>query len=151
MFCYENKLAFPICISDQNAMDLLLIIDGDKSHYVHIKDFDRFMFHKTKTKNKKYFCKSCLQCFSSKNVLTKHKAACLSINGAQSVRLEKGTIQFKNYFKQIPVPFNIDAAFECNLKGVENYEGFYSKNIKITFLVVLLTSLSVLMMSLLSQ
>ena len=151
MFCCENKLVFPIYVSDQNAMDLLLILDGDKSHYVHIKDFDRFMFHKTKNKNKKYFCKSCLQCFSSKNVLTKHKAACLSINGAQSVRLEKGTIQFKNYFKQIPVPFKIDADFECNLKGVETYEGFYSKNIKITFLVVLLTSLFVLMMSLLSQ
>ena len=84
-------------------------------------------------------------------MLTKHKEVCLSINGAQSVRLEKGTIQFKNYFKQIPVPFKIDADFECNLKGVENYEGFYSKNIKITFLVVLLTSLFVLMMSLLSQ
>ena len=29
-------------------MDLLLLIDDDKSHYVYIKDFDRFMFHKTK-------------------------------------------------------------------------------------------------------
>ena len=63
-------------------MDLLLVTDGDKSHYVYIKDFDRFMFHKTKNKNKKYFCKSCLQCFSCKNVLTKHKEVYLSINGA---------------------------------------------------------------------
>ena len=121
------------------------------SHYVYIKDFDRFIFHKTKNKNKKYFCKSFLQCFSSKNVLTKHKEVCLSINGAQSVRLEKGTIEFKNYFKQIPVPFKIYADFECNLKSVENYEGSYSKNIKITFLVVLLTNLFVLMMNLLSK
>ena len=29
-------------------MNLLLLIDDDKSHYVYIKDFDRFMFHKTK-------------------------------------------------------------------------------------------------------
>ena len=70
-------------------MDLLLLIDGDKSHYVYIKDFDRFMFHKTKNKNKKYFCKSRLQCFSSKNMLTEHKKVCLSINGAQSVTLKK--------------------------------------------------------------
>ena len=34
-------------------------------------------------------------------MLTKQKEACLSINGAQSVRLGKGTIEFKNYFKQI--------------------------------------------------
>ena len=51
----------------------------------------------------------------------------MSINGAQSVRLEKGTIEFKNYFKQIPVPFKIYADFECNLRGVECYEGSYTK------------------------
>ena len=60
-------------------------------------------------------------------MLTEHKEVCLSINGTQSVRLEKGTIEFKNYFKQIPVPFKIYADFECNLKSVESYEGSYSK------------------------
>ena len=50
-------------------MDLLLLIDDEKSHYVYIKDFNRFMFHWAK-KNKS---KSCLQCFSSENVLIKHK------------------------------------------------------------------------------
>ena len=87
-FCYENKLSFPMYISDQrfeNSMDLLLIINGNKLHYVYIKYFDRLMFHKTK--NKKYFCKSCLRCFSSKNVLAKHKEVCLIINGSQSVKL----------------------------------------------------------------
>ena len=41
-FCYENKLTFPIYISDQKfekLMDFLLIFDGDKSQYVYIKDF----------------------------------------------------------------------------------------------------------------
>ena len=45
-------------------------------------------------------------------MLTERKNVCLSINGKQSVRLEKGTIEFKNYFKQIPVPFKIDADYE---------------------------------------
>ena len=108
-------------------MDLLQIFDGDKSHYVYIKDFDRFIFHKTKNKNKKWFCRSCLQCFSSESVLIKHKENCLSINGKQSVKLEKGIIKFENYFKQIPVPFKIYADFECNLESVESYEGSYSK------------------------
>ena len=130
VYCYENKLTFPIYISDQkseNSMDFLQTFDGDKSHYVYIKDFDRFMFHKTKNKNKKYFGKRCLLCFSSKNVFTEHKEICLSINGAQSVRLEKGRIEFKNYFKQIPVLFKIYADFECNLKSAGSYEGVYSK------------------------
>ena len=68
-----------------------------------------------------------MHCFSRKNLLTVCKEVCLSINGAQSVRLEKRTIEFKNYFKQIPVPLKIYADFECNLKSVESYEGSYSK------------------------
>ena len=85
VFCYENKLVFPIYNSNQkfeNSMDLLLATDENESHYVYIKDFDRFMFHKTNNNNKKYFCKSSLQCCSSKNVLTEHKEICLSFNGA---------------------------------------------------------------------
>ena len=74
-----KKKVFLIYISGQkfeDSMDLLLLIDNDKSHYVCIKDFNRFMFHKTKNKNKKWFCKSCLQCFSSENILIKHKENC---------------------------------------------------------------------------
>ena len=44
-----------------------------------------------------------------------------------SLKLEKGIIELKNYFKQIPVPFKIYADFECNLRGVESYEGSYTK------------------------
>ena len=40
--------------------------------------------------------KSCLQCFSSESVLIKHKENCLSINGKQSVKLEKGIIMSEN-------------------------------------------------------
>ena len=69
----------------------------------------------------------CLQCFSRESVLIKHKQNCLSINGKQSVKLEKGIIEFENYFKQIPVPFNIYADFECILKDAEIYEGSYTK------------------------
>ena len=68
VFGYEDWLVFPIYLSNQkfeDSMDSSLLIDDDKSHYVYIKDFDRFMFHKTKNKNKKWFCQSCLQCFSS--------------------------------------------------------------------------------------
>ena len=134
-------MTFPIYISDQkseNSIDLLLAINEKKSHYVYIKDFNRFMFYKTKNKNKKHFCKSCLQCFSGKNVLTEHKEVYLSINGAQSVKLEKGTTDFKNYFKQIPVPFKIYADFECNLKGVESSEGSYSKKYQDQMLILIL-------------
>ena len=80
-------------------------------------------FTKQKIKNDK----SCLQCFSSKNVLIKHKENCLSINGKQSVKLEEGIIKFENCFKQIPVPSKIYADFECNFKKVKCNEGSYTE------------------------
>ena len=132
-------------------MDLLLVTDGDKSYYVYIKDFERFMFYKTKNENKKYFCKSCLQCFISENALTEHKEICLNINGAQYLRLEKETIDFKKYFKQIPVLFKIYADFECNLRVLKVMKVFTQKNIKITLPAVLLTNLFVLMINLPGQ
>ena len=41
------------------------------------------------------------------------------INGGQNVTLEKRVISFKNYSKQIPVPFKIYVDFECLLKGCD--------------------------------
>ena len=102
VFGYENDLVFPVYISDQtfkSSINLLLLINDDQSHYVYIKDFNTFMFYKTKNKNKKWFCKSCLPFFSSENLFIKHKED----------------------FKQLPVPFKIHADFERNLKNVEFY------------------------------
>ena len=51
----EHDLVFPIYVSDQkfeDSMDLLLLTNGYKSHYVYIKDFNRSMFHETKNKTK---------------------------------------------------------------------------------------------------
>ena len=59
--------------------------------------------------------------------MIKYKENFLSIDGNQSVKLEKGIIKFENYFKQIPVPFKIDADFECNLESVKCNEGSYTE------------------------
>ena len=60
-------------------------------------------------------------------MLIKHKENRLSINGKQTVKLEKGIIKFENYFKQIPVPFIIYADVECNLKSIKCNEGSYTE------------------------
>ena len=138
VFCCKNGLTYPVYVSNQkfhNLKDLLLISDKNKSHYMYIKDVDRFMCDKTKNKNKKYFCKCCLQCFSSEKLFIEHKESCLVINGKQSIKLKSGSVSFKNYFKQLPVPFKIYADFECILKGVQSsdktngsYTEKYQKN-----------------------
>ena len=73
-------MTYPILVSDQkfkDCMDLLMITDKNKPHYVYIKDFNRFMCNTTQNKNKKHFCKYFLQCFSSEKVLEEHQKTCL--------------------------------------------------------------------------
>ena len=55
VFSYENKV-YPLYISKNSyneTLNLLLITEKDKSHYVFIKDFNRLMFSKTKHRDKK--------------------------------------------------------------------------------------------------
>ena len=100
VFCYENGLTYPVYLSDQkfhNSLDFLLVTNENKSHYVYIKDFNRFMCDKTRNKNKKYFCNCCLKCSISEKVLIEHKGNCLIINGKQSVKLKSGSIISHKY------------------------------------------------------
>ena len=58
VFGYENKQFYPIHVSkgsNDDELNLLLITEGEKKHYVLIKDFDELLFNKTKHKNKKNF------------------------------------------------------------------------------------------------
>ena len=79
----------------------------------------------------------------------------LEINGKQSVKLEIGTIKFKNYFKQIVVPFKIYADLESLLKGLQindkNKNTSCTEKYQIIFLAVLLTKLYVLVIDLANQ
>jgi len=75
VFSYENKQPFPIFLSKEkfdDELNLLLITENENKHYVLIKDFNRFMYNKTKQEHKNHFCMNCLQCFSSGEILNKH-------------------------------------------------------------------------------
>ena len=131
VFGYENKV-FPLYVSkksNEQVLNVLLISNEEKSHYVFIKDFNRLMYSEVKTKNqhKKHFCMSCLQNFTTKEILNNHRERCLLINDTQAVKYETGVIKFKNYEKQIPIPFKIYADTECLLKRINIDEGKYTK------------------------
>ena len=129
VFGYENRV-FPLYLSkksNKQELNVLLISNEEKSHYVFIKNFNRLMYSKTKHQHKKHFCISCLQNFTTKEILNSHRERCLLINDTQAVNYETGTIKFKNFNKQIPTPFKIYADSECLLKKVNINKGGYTK------------------------
>ena len=70
---------------------------------------------------------SCLQNFTTKEILNIHRERCLLVNETQAVKYETGTIKFKNFDKQIPIPFKIDADIECLLKRINVKLGKHTK------------------------
>ena len=57
VFGYENKV-FPLYVSNKSneqVLNVLLIRNGEKSHYVFIKDFNRLMYSKAEHKEKNPF------------------------------------------------------------------------------------------------
>ena len=115
VFGYEDKnKVFPLYISKnthESELNLLLV----EQHYVLIKNFNKFMSLKTKHKESKHFCLYCVQCFSKADILENHKEKCLVINDKQAVKIpsKNEKIEFKNYHKQLAVPFVIYADFEA--------------------------------------
>ena len=73
------------------------------------------------------------------------------INGKQDVNSKSGSISFKIYSKELPVPFKIYADFECILKKLSviplKIIVHTQKNINHIFLVVLLTKLFLLLIN----
>ena len=128
VFGYEIGQPFPIHISKEtfeDQMNLLLITEYEKKHYVLIKDFNAFMYNQSKHKERKHFCMYCLQCFSSERILADHANNCLTINGMQAINMPKpgkNILNFKNFYKQLPAPFVIYADFEAITKKVQGCE-----------------------------
>ena len=149
LFGYDTvkKSIYPIKISGESYDDHLelLYIEGknelgeETTHYVYIKDFSRLMFNFTKHKGKKHFCMYCLQCFFSNVSLAKHRVNCIAINGVQAIKLPEKyidkngvertpSVYFKNHHKSLPVPFCIDADFECITKKISGCQPSNSKS-----------------------
>ena len=66
---------------------------------------------------------SCLQQFTTEEILSNHKKQCLLTNGCQAVNYESGMIKFTNHNKQIPILIKIYADTKCFLKRVSSYKG----------------------------
>ena len=108
----------------KTTLDLLLISEEEKQHYVWIKDFNRFMFKQNKHQHRQYFCTYCLQYFPSKETLNKRTPNCIVVNGKQAVRMPKkgSLVLFKNFHKQLPVFFviHVYADFEVLTQKIDN-------------------------------
>lgn len=107
-----NKLSI---LNNARELNLLLISENEKRHFVLITDFNKLMRHQTKQNERKHFCMHCLQCFSSERVLADHKEVCIQVNKTQGIKMptkDNNILKYNNHQRQLRAPFVIYADFE---------------------------------------
>ena len=134
----ESKKFYPLRMAERdclNTIDLFLYEEDGVSHYSLIKNFTRLIKSQiTASKNGTIFiCKKCFTHFTKDELLQKHIIYC-SNNETVCVNMPKENtmLNFKNYYKQLPIPFVVYADFECFTKPMNtcssNPEKSYTYN-----------------------
>ena len=123
---YQKKLC------GDKHVDLILTGEGEKKHYVFIKDFNILMDDHTLHCGRKHFCRYCLQAFRTAEKLKCHIKNCFKINGKRTIKMPKKSeyIKFKNFGRTIKSPFMVYADLGSILvpedNGKQNPNDFYT-------------------------
>ena len=115
----DKKTIYPLRMAERdckNTIDLFLIEEDGKSHYTLIKNFSRLIRSQLTSRHNEpiQICKRCFSHYTKPELLDKHIKYC-SNNKTAVVKMPKLNtfLCFKNYYKQLPVPFVVYADFEC--------------------------------------
>ena len=126
VFSVNNMIIYPLKMADRdclNTIDLFLHEEDGVSHYSLIKNFHRLIkSQKTKSKDGKIFiCKRCFTHYTKEELLEKHIKYCFN-NQTVAVKMPESNtyLYFKNYHKQLPIPFVVYADFECFTKPMNS-------------------------------
>ena len=126
VFSNDSMTIYPLRMTERdckNTIDLFLNEEDGNSHYSLIKNFHRLIKSQiTKSKDGKIFiCKRCFTHFTKEELLEKHITYC-SNNQTVSVKMPKpkSYLNFKNYYKKLPIPFVVYADFECFTKTINS-------------------------------
>ena len=100
----------------KKTIDLFFYEEDGKSHYSLIKNFSRLIRSQitTRTDEPIQICKRCFCHYTTPELLEKHMEYCYN-NKTSFVKMPKpgSSLHFKNYYKQLPIPFCVYADFEC--------------------------------------
>ncbi|KAK3747985.1 hypothetical protein QZH41_003960 [Actinostola sp. cb2023] len=125
VFGFEEGALFPVHISEERYsvhVDLLLYSLGQQHHYCLIRDLNRLLSNQRKHNGKMFHCPHCLHGFVRQDLLDDHQPLC-SQHGAQRIELPNENnmfLQFKDFHKQLRVPFAIYADFESLTTKIES-------------------------------
>ena len=122
----EEEKVYPLKVSKYTGCEhdivLLLIKDGEKSHYCLVKNISALLSSQINNNDhKRYFCLNCFNSFKSPDSLDKHKEYCYNNECVKISMPPPNTfLRFKNFRYSEKAPFVIYADFESLIKPMDN-------------------------------
>ena len=122
----KDEKVYPLKVSKYTGCEydivLLLIKDGEKSHYCLVKNISALLSSQINNNDhKRYFCLNCFNSFKSLDSLDKHKEYCYNNECVKILMPPQNTfLRFKNFRYSEKAPFAIYADFESLIKPLDN-------------------------------
>ena len=122
----EEEKVYPLKVSKytgcKHDIVLLLIKDGENSHYCLVKNISALLSTQINNNDhKRYFCLNCFNSFKSLDSLDKHKEYCYNNECVKIMMPPPNTfLRFKNFRYSEKAPFAIYADFESLIKPIYN-------------------------------
>ena len=122
----KEEKVYPLKVSKytgcKHDIVLLLIKDGEKSHYCLVKNMSALLSSQINNNDhKRYFCLNCFNSFKSPDSLDKHKEYCYNNECVKISMPPPNTfLRFKNFRYSEKAPFAIYADFESLIKPMDN-------------------------------
>ena len=122
----KEEKVYPLKVSKYTGCEhdivLLLIKDGEKSHYCLVKNISALLSSQINNNDhKRYFCLNCFNNFKSPDSLDKHKEYCYNNECVKISMPPPNTfLRFKNFRYSEKAPFAIYADFESLIKPMDN-------------------------------
>ncbi|OXA39343.1 hypothetical protein Fcan01_25816 [Folsomia candida] len=99
-------------------IDLLLVLDendhGWDGHYALIRNFDALV---SLPSRKSYYCKNCVNSFTTQDGLDNHRPNCLALGMQQLTIPAEGSYSFTQYGRMIRAPYSFLKSKEARLPG----------------------------------
>ena len=100
---------------------LLMISNGEKWHYLTVKNLSGLSRGITSNHNADFYCLNCFCAYSTKNKLEKHKKICENHDycHVEMPTKDNNIIKYNHGEKSIKMPFTIYADLECLLEKID--------------------------------
>ena len=122
----KDEQVYPLKVSKYTGCEhdiiLLLIKDGENSHYCLVKNMSALIASQINNhKGTRNICLNCFNSFKCKKSLDDHKEYCYNNECVKTIMPEKGTfLRFKNFLHSEKFPFVVYADMESLIKNMDN-------------------------------